>query len=344
MRKIILLFLLSVLFISCKKTNTTPTKPTSIRISADKIGVFSNGQDVITFEAKLPDNTTISKDVEFFVDGEIISGNTYTSNIAGEYSVYAMFENIKSPTLKFGVVEKVESPGSYSTKVLVEDFTGAWCGWCPRLSYKLEEAVIANPNIIPVAVHYNDAMSYTFVNELMNNYNITIFPSGLLNRSTLWNEKQIALDNLLGKLSRIGLGISSIRNGQKLDVNVKVGFTISTKTKLKLVVYLLENGIIKDQENYLNDVPGGGWYQAGDVIKDFEHNYVLRSALTNIFGDDIPQYVTLERNTYSTNFSIDISNYNTSKLSLVAFVLSDVSGTDVYNVQWAKAGTTVDFD
>lgn len=346
MKKAFVIFtILAATFASCKKTTTTePTKPTYIGISADKNGVFSNGQDAITFEATLPDNTVITNEVEFYVEGEKIAGNSYTSSVAGEYTAYAIYDDVKSGDLKFGVVDKVESPSSYSTKILVEDYTGAWCGWCPRVAYKLEEAVKANANIIPVGVHYGDVLGYTYVNEMMTKYNITGFPTALLNRSAIWTEKQIDLDNLLGNHARIGLAISSVQNGQNLDVNVKVGFTISTKTELKLVVYLLEDGILEDQANYMNNETGGAWYQAGDPIKDFEHNNVLRSSLTDIFGDDIPQYVTLERNTYSTNYSIDISKYNMDKMHLVAFVMSTTGGTYVYNVQSAKAGSTVDFD
>lgn len=345
-KSLLFIFVLAGFLSACKKTTTTTPDPktTSVILSADKTGFFSGGQDKITFSAKLPTNESVTESSDFYVDGVKIAGNTFSSNVAGEYSAYAIYDEVKSGTITFGVVDKVESPSSYTRKVLVEDYTGAWCGWCPRVAYKLEEAVKASANIIPVGVHYGDGMTYTFANQMMTKYDITGFPTAMLNRESKWNETQSALNVLLSDVARIGLGISSSKSGETLSVNVKVGFTMSTNTPLKLVVYLTEDGILEDQENYLNTTPGGAWYQAGSPIVDFEHNHVLRTALTDVFGDAIPPYVVLARNTYSTDFSIDISNYDINKLNLVAFVLSDLGGTHVYNTQIAKAGTTVDFD
>jgi len=345
-KPLLFIFFLAAFLSACEKTTSTSpdSKTSSVLLSADKIGFFSGSQDKITFSAKLPNNESVTESSDFYVDGLKISGNTFSSNVAGEYSAYAIYDEVKSGTLTFGVVDKVESPSSYTRKILVEAFTGAWCGYCPRVAYKLEEAVKANANIIPVGVHTGDEMTYAFVSQMMTKYDITGVPTALLNRGSKWNEEQSELNVLLAKVARIGLGISSSQSGNNLSVTVNVGFTLSTNTPLKLVVYLTEDGILEDQENYLNSTPGGAWYQAGSPIVDFEHNHVLRTALTDIFGDAIPPYVILARNTYSTGFLIDISKYDINKLKLVAFVMSDAGGAHVYNVQVAKAGTTVAFD
>ena len=342
MNRLFLIFIvLSVLSLSCEKTSS---ESITIALSADKYGVFSDGVDFITFSTTLADRTSITGETEFYVDGVKITGNTFSSTTKGEYEVYASYKDVKSETITIGIVEKVEAPENYTTKILVEDFTGTWCGWCPRVAYKLEEAVKANANIIPVGIHQGDNMQYLYVNQLIDKYSISGFPTGLLNRASKWDENQSGLDNLLANPVKLGLAISSVQNGNDLDVNVKIGFKENISTELKLIVYLTQDGFIEDQNNYMNEDNSSPWYNTGNPIVGYEHNHVLKRALTDIFGDDIPQYVTLARNTYSVNLSINASSLDVSKLHVVAFVVKSKDSANMYNVQTAKAGATVDFD
>lgn len=48
----------------------------------------------------------------------------------------------------FGLQTTVSAPSSYLSRALVEDYTGAWCGYCPRLSFKFDELTSNNPRII----------------------------------------------------------------------------------------------------------------------------------------------------------------------------------------------------
>jgi thiol-disulfide isomerase/thioredoxin len=339
-RSLILFLAITALLSACDKTPTEPTI-TRVILSVDKVGIFSNGSDAITFSAELPDKTSVTSESDFYVDGVKLAGNIFTSTTAGEYEAYVIYKTVESIKTSVGVVDKVEAPNSYSAKVLVEDYTGTWCGYCPRIAYKLEEAATNNSKIIPVGVHYGDGMQYIFVSQMTTRYGITGYPTAVLNRSVFWNETQAELDALLNTSPKLGLSVSSTVNGSTLNVNTKVGFSETLTSKLKLVVYLVEDGIIEDQDNYMNNDPNSPWYQAGNPIIGYEHNHVLRKALTDIFGDEISQYVSLERNTYSIDFSTSTSTYNTDKLYVIAFVLDEAK---VYNVQIAKVGTTTDFD
>lgn len=341
MKKSLLLFLVLGAFLSaCDKSPTEPVL-TNVILSADKVGIFADGNDAITFNAKLPDRTSVTVESDFYVDGVKLAGNTFTSTTAGEYEAYVIYKTVESRKTTVGVVDKVEAPSSYSAKVLVEDYTGTWCGYCPRVAYKLEEAVNNNSNVIPVGVHFGDGMQYTFVSQMTNIYGITGYPTAVLNRSVFWKETQAELNALLNTTPKLGLSVSSTLRGTTLNVNTKVGFSENLSRKLKLVVYLVEDGIIEDQENFMDNDPNSPWYQAGNPIIAYEHNHVLRKALTDIFGDEISPYVSLERNTYSIDFLTNTSTYNTNKLYIIAFVLDE---TKVYNVQIAKVGTTTDFD
>ena len=315
----------------------------TVYIEADKFGVFANGTDAITFTVSLDSGTDVTNECDIYVGGVVIDSNVFSGTTAGELEVYASYNNLDSETIFIGVVDRIAAPATYTTKLLVEDFTGAWCGYCPRIAYKLEEAVHANPNIVPVAVHSGDRMEFALVSPFMNKYSITSFPTALLNRSEKWNESPIGLNNKLGESSVVGLSISSEKNGEKLDVTIKVGFATTIVKPLKLVVVLTEDGIHEDQRNYMNSDDSSPWSGAGDPIIDYVHNHVLRVGLTDIFGDKIPPYETLEEHAYTATFSTDISEYNFVNLKLVAFVLENPSDR-LYNVQIAKAGSVADFD
>lgn len=117
---------------ACDKSPTEPVL-TNIILSADKVGIFADGNDAITFNAKLPDRTSVTGESDFYVDGVKLAGNTFTSTTAGEYEAYVIYKTVESRKTTVGVVDKVEAPSSYSAKVLVEDYTGTWCGYCPRV-------------------------------------------------------------------------------------------------------------------------------------------------------------------------------------------------------------------
>lgn len=53
----------------------------------------------------------------------------------------------------------ITAPSSFTKKVLLEEFTGAWCGWCVDGHLRVEQMMAATPNrIIPVMVHSGDGM------------------------------------------------------------------------------------------------------------------------------------------------------------------------------------------
>jgi len=65
-------------------------------------------------------------------------------------------------------------------KTVVEEYTGTWCGWCPRGMVGLELISERYPDTaIPYAMHYNDPMQCTVFNSLTNGRS---FPTGVVNR------------------------------------------------------------------------------------------------------------------------------------------------------------------
>lgn len=314
-----------------------------ISISLNNSSVKTN--DVIEFTASDNYNTNITAESVFYVDGVAISGSSYSSDDFGTHEVYAKYSSVngelQSPTVNFNVYR-------FTKKVLVEDYTGSWCGYCPRLAYNLDQAEQQDDAVIGVGIHreYNGdpgyPMHYDRVFDMLNQYNVTGFPSGRINRNTVWNESVSQILGYLGTNPGLGLFIFSELIGNEVSIQVKVGYDLPSSGN-KLVVYLIEDGLIYPQVNYYNSDPNSPWYQTGDPIQEFVHNNVLRTTFTDIFGDDIPDAVSGDE--YTTYYSLQVpaSVQNTSNLEIVAFVLNTTTGS-VVNVQHAPIGVQQDFD
>src|SRR5665213_1505385 len=90
-------------------------------------------------------------------------------------------------TLFLGVALYAQVP----RKVLVEDFTGEWCGWCPlgRTTAEHLEATFGN-NVIDMGQHYGDALACGYSNAF-SAYDSYGYPGFMIDRtqfsSHLWH-------------------------------------------------------------------------------------------------------------------------------------------------------------
>lgn len=234
--------------------------------------------------------------------------------------------------------------GYFQKNVLIEDYTGTWCGNCTRVSWAIEEAKQITDNIVSVAIHNgNDPYHYAGIAPLKNlilpNSPLAL-PVSRLNRMIVWDfpepsNIQQALD-LTSNNTTVGLAMNStVANGTvNLDVNVKF---LDDYQNLKLVVYLLEDHLIYFQRNYYNE-----YYNGINPIMDFEHNHVLRASLTDILGESITG--TTNGSTVTKSFSIPVPTNvsNAANISFVAFVVG--ADNTAINARASHAGENQNFE
>lgn len=233
--------------------------------------------------------------------------------------------------------------GYFKKRVLIEDYTGTWCGNCTRVSYAIEEVKLLTDKAVTVAIHNgNDPFHFDGIAPLKNlilpNSPLAL-PVSRLNRMTVWTfpeatNVQQAID-LTGNNTTLGLALNStVTNGTiNLDVNMKF---IQNYTNLKLVVYLLEDKLIYNQRNYTN------YYNGVNPIVNYEHNHVLRSSLTNILGDEVTG--TSEGSTVTKSFSLPIpaNIANSANISFAAFLVG--SDNKVLNARASLANENQSFE
>jgi thiol-disulfide isomerase/thioredoxin len=327
------------IFISVLSSCSSLSEETpSISITSDK-STLEVGE-TITFTVVDSEDVNITSQSVILIDGNSISGSTFVPLQAKTYEATSSYESLVSNKIDFTAT----LPSSFSKKAVVEDFTGTWCGYCPRLSYAASLVEEQTDKVFVVGVHNRDQMANSFGSALEGEFSISGFPTAYIDRANKWQGNQPsnieqALNAAEGTVN-VGLAIESSLTGSVLDFKVYQGF-LENMTDVKLVVYVLEDGILANQINYTSYYGGVGSSGVSTIV-DFEHNGVLRYAATDVMGDP----TTSTAGVHEKSYSVDLSSYdvlvpeNTGVLAM----LVDDSGKVLYNAQYVIAGQNQDFD
>jgi hypothetical protein len=222
-------------------------------------------------------------------------------------------------------------PGMFTKRVLIEDFTGTWCGNCTRVAWGIENVEAQTDRAVVAAIHYgNDPYNYDGVEPLRAmiypEFPEFPLPTVRLNRTTVWTapeytNTQQAL-NLTGNNCGLGLAMNSSISGGNVNLSVNIKFA-EDYTNLKLVVYVLEDNLVYNQVNYVSSYEGGA-----NPIPSYDHDHVLRTTLTDILGDPIAG-TTSAGETITRNFSVPVPSQvsNVDNINFVAFVVAGNNAT-----------------
>ncbi|MCB2203523.1 hypothetical protein KQI65_02145 [bacterium] len=131
----------------------------------------------------------------------------WTPAVAGQlHSITVTVDSING-----GVEDEVPSNNSLSTdvvvqrgtgsekRVLVEEFTGAWCGWCPDGGLQVEELLAQYPAAVAVALHAGgtDAMKTATSLELADTYRPS-YPNAMIDRVLFERETAVPIQRTGG--------------------------------------------------------------------------------------------------------------------------------------------------
>ena len=156
--------------------------------------------ETIIFSVFDGEGNNVSTSADFYVNEVKIASNTHTFNNIGTYSVYAQLGQLTSETK---TVEIMATPITFKQNVVVEDFTGTWCGWCPRVSEAVRLLKQETSDAIVIAIHNGDAMQFSQEGTIRQAFNVTGFPTALINRQERWASPQPSnVAQVTGKMSR----------------------------------------------------------------------------------------------------------------------------------------------
>lgn len=294
----------------------------------------------ITFVVKTNTNEDVTSSATISAGNTVLTNATLNSNSAAQFVVTANYSG-KSATV---TVNFTEGPSiNFTKRVLIEDYTGTWCGYCPRVAQGIDLVMDQTEFAVPVAIHRGqDPYNFAAGSTLENLIGLQGYPDARLNRLTSWNYPEpnnvsqvLALTE--GALPKVGLAMNATITGNNLDLTVKAKFGTSVEGA-KLVVYVLENGLIYNQTNYTT------YYGGGSTIVGFTHNHVLRATLTNILGDDVPAGESIYDGTFTKTFSVPVPSNITNKTNVefVAFIVG--KDKKAINVRKAVSGDNQSFE
>jgi len=214
-------------------------------------------------------------------------------------------ENIdtaKCPVPQFSVLTNVYK------KILIEDFTGHKCGYCPRAHTALRNLINSyGDTIVGVALHVSDDYAnpdpsglyiYNFRTqegtEIDQTFQVSAqgLPKGMINRTkydnnivishTSW---QTVVQSMLTDQPKSAVQIINNYNGSDSSfcTHIKLTFLENITDTLMFFCGLTEDSIIKPQKNYdvtPNDIPA------------YTHMHVFRGSLNGAFGVTINNNIT----------------------------------------------------
>ena len=218
-------------------------------------------------------------------------------------------------------------------KVLLTEFTGTWCGYCPEGALIMDQILAANQNVFGVSIHNGDPMVTANGNYIQSFYTNS-FPSGVINQSSegisrnLWDaETQTQLQ--VGAPAAVSLENVSFDAGTRiLTATVRASFSDPDVGKKRFNLFITEDHVSDatnsgySQVNYFNGTAGHFFYGAGNPIVGFDHRHVMRYAAGGPWGvnNSIPTTVGAGED-YTWDFATYVSaNYDETELYLVGVV------------------------
>ncbi|NNF01771.1 MAG: Omp28-related outer membrane protein [Bacteroidia bacterium] len=232
-------------------------------------------------------------------------------------------------------------------KVLLEYFTGHKCGNCPEqaaqfptfentfgeqfIFISVHAGSLAEPSLNPDPnAKYKYDFRTSVGNEIYTDFNLSGVPNGLVNRSE-YNGSVIQSAGAWASAIQQHINTEPVA---KLDVNnsydevsgvistdVKTTFLKEKTATMNLVVYVIEDKIVKWQKDYTvnpQDLP------------DYEHKNVLRGSMNNTYGDQIANGTVdagtelFNQFTYNSKTQLD-STFNVNNSYTVTFVMDDAT-------------------
>jgi hypothetical protein len=247
-------------------------------------------------------------------------------------------------------------------RVLIEEGTGTWCGWCPRGAVYTEEIDTVYPGTaIVVAVHNADPMANAAYDAGLGTL-IGGYPGGCVDRKS--NDidptdfEATYLDRI-NDVSPADIGVTATYNiaTRQVDINVSTTFAANLTGDFRLNAVLVEDDVTGtaagyNQANYYSSTSqnvalvgaGHNWQAEPNPVPaaSMSYDFVGRDILGGFDGQpgSLPASVSAST-TYNYTFNYTLPTaWNESKIRVIG-MLQDVSSGHVLNsVRSAYLATT----
>lgn len=226
--------------------------------------------------------------------------------------------------------------------VLIEEFTGRNCGYCPD-GHRIANLIMANNpgRVWAVNIHAGSFSPVTYPNmnttdgtTITNGFGIVGFPAGHVNRSTanyLGREQWESHTNTqLAQQAEVNVaGFVTLNHATRTaEITVEVYYTAnSSQSTNYLTIMMLQDSILGSQS--------GNSYNPSQMLNgQYVHQHVLRDVVTSTWGDEISPTTagTLITKNYTYQIPESIGapngvNVDLNNILFLAFVTEKYDGT-----------------
>lgn len=290
-------FIAAAMLAACSGTVDNTSLPV-LEVSDTEIDLAAETQAVFTVTYNGVDVTSES---EIISDVEGLTGNAFTPSSECVAVFRAHYNGLESNEVTVNVINtavKVES--KYDRHVSVIEFTGAWCINCPE-GYDKMMGILSKPsmakykeNIHICAFHSDlegdDPLAIPETQDVFDMFEDLAYPSFAtdLRESGVLTSDGISLfqPSLMASFNdyqpHCGVAVSSVVNGGKADVTVKVQSELTSQ--YRVIVLVVEDRIVASQKTTT-------WPEGQS---DYVHRHVVRKVVTSYSGTFTGEKITAD--------------------------------------------------
>jgi hypothetical protein len=187
-------------------------------------------------------------------------------------------------------------------RVLLEQYTGAWCGWCVDGTVIMDEIITAHPDrVIGIKLHSGDNMEMPLTKPITSGLGVRAYPSGSIDRKRFGNAVPQSrgqwkgyCESQLAQPAKVEVNVTYNINKKNRQLMVKVYANMITTLfdPLRFNVIIIEDSVSGkgkgwDQSNYLSNRDGyenNPYYNQPRKIVGYQHMKVVRAYLGGAWG------------------------------------------------------------
>lgn len=267
-----------------RENNKEPEKPkTGLVLTATPSTITADGEDAAILEITL-DGDVITEGFTLYNEEDNIvelENMEFRTTTAGEYKFWAAYKSEISETITITAEEPTDEPEdpnkpnepdgptdddpsniNFKRRVLLIQFTGTGCGYCPGMSAALQEVMrnesFADSVVLTAAHRYNSSdPAYLSGYALDQAMGVSGYPSlvaDMYYQTSLYNNMAqfIRADLLPATYDRTTTkaGIAAVSYIEEDQVIVKATVKAAEESLFRIGAWLIEDGIYGQQSNY----------------------------------------------------------------------------------------------
>lgn len=301
---------------------------------SDKPEIQADGKDVVTFAVTYGGEDITSEAQIRCLDSSVkMSGNTFITDIAGEYEFVAIYDGLTSEKVKVNA----KHVSRFERNVCVMEFTGQWCSQCPDgaliLNFLVSE--MFKGQAYALAFHNDDQLAIPAEQELQKSFGWMSYPTYLTDMRDMGELNGNGCSNSIEKSlyeTETYCAVAITCASSKAGVKVTAKIHSDKEMNYRVAAYVVEDKVL-------------AWQTLGNGNRqeNYAHRHVVRKVLSSSArGDNMGKIASGTEKAVEYTFVPDPS-WNMANLS-VAVVAIDEQGHINNMAECAADGGICDYE